>query len=75
MSEQKEQPPFKRGDCVIDDNGEIGYCLWGHTSAHWDENGKLVMWGTRINYRWDQDSYGETRQVINGDIEPYNESA
>lgn len=68
-----EKLPFKRGDCVIDDNGEIGYVLQSHTSATWDPDGKLTQWTTNMNYRWDQDSYGETRRVTDGEITLYSD--
>jgi hypothetical protein len=69
----KQMPPFKRGDCVIDDNGEIGYCISDFTSAEWDAAGNLIVWHTRIRYRWDMPSYGKTRNVEAGEISAYVE--
>jgi len=61
--------PFKRGDEVIDDNGEIGYCLESYSSAHWSASGELLSWSLRMHYRWDQPSYGKTRSVSEGEID------
>ena len=64
----EEKYPFKKGDEVIDDNGEIGYCLESYFSAEWSSDGKLVSWRLRIHYRWDQPSYGKVRSVSEGEI-------
>lgn len=75
LMKRMEQFPYKRGDCVIDDNGEIGYVLQSHTSATWNPDGKLAQWTTTINYRWDQHSYGKTRRVTADEISLYTEAA
>ena len=67
--QNKQLPPFKRGDEVIDDNAEIGYVLENYIDATWDASGNLTNWHTRIHYRWDQPSYGLTRVVSEGEIE------
>ncbi len=67
----KKTYPYKRGDCVVDDNGEIGFVLYEMTAAEWSPEGELVSWHTQIRYRWDQSSYGETRRVSREEIEPY----
>lgn len=66
--QNKQLPPFNRGDEVIDDNAEIGYVLENYIDATWDAAGNLTNWHTRIHYRWDQPSYGLTRVVSEGEI-------
>ena len=68
-----EQPPFKRGDEIMDDGGEFGFVLEGYTAAHWSPTGKLIYWRTDIHYRWDQPSYGKKRNVTEGEIDFYIE--
>jgi hypothetical protein len=64
----KQLPPFKRGDEVIDDNAEIGYILEEYIDATWDAAGNLRNWHTTMRYRWDQPSYGKTRVVSEGEV-------
>ena len=66
--QNKQLPPFNRGDEVIDDNAEIGYVLENYIDATWDAAGNITNWHTRIHYRWDQPSYGLTRVVSEGEI-------
>ena len=66
--QNKQLPPFNRGDEVMDDNAEIGYVLENYIDATWDAAGNLTNWHTRIHYRWDQPSYGLTRVVSEGEI-------
>ena len=66
--QNKQLPPFNRGDEVIDDNAEIGYVLENYIDATWDAAGNLTNGHTRIHYRWDQPSYGLTRVVSEGEI-------
>ena len=66
-----QSPPFQKGDCVIDDNGEIGYVTTPFTSATWNADGTLRDWHTTIRFRWDQSSYGKERSVSDGEIEKW----
>ncbi len=66
--QNKQLPPFNRGDEVIDDNAEVGYVLENYIDATWDAAGNLTNWHTRIHFRWDQPSYGLTRVVSEGEI-------
>jgi len=66
-SQEREPLPFKRGDRVIDDNGETG-TIFEAGSAQWNAEGKLEEYSFRMRYDWDMDSYGKERSVSKGEF-------
>ena len=59
--------PLQIGDRVIDDNGEYGY-VYRHGSMTTQPDGTVSVWSAHIRYGYNQESYGKTRCVTNGEV-------
>jgi len=58
----KEPLPFKRGDRVIDDDGETGTVV-DFVGGTWNPEGRLTHAAFTVRPDWDQPSYGKEKRL------------